>query len=1042
MAQTFQRIGCLDRLATNYDPTATLQCNDCCTYKVTQIVGCTDRLASNYDSRATTSCKDCCTYETYSTKPLILFNEPLIPKPELFVLEDYSSYPYDINVNDGICIRDTGWEERGWTTLKDGVYYYDSGFFLYKEQLTYNVGSNVPNWDNNGSMSQIWAAFDRLLEKLPESRVFINRTDLTPWIIPLYSIDNPLTTNPNQSKFISDCDTVKGTIYTYEEGGSSTAITLQEEIKTTRDRLENLTYEYEQYLVYIKSLEREATKAEITKLDNLKQEISLLREELGVLEKSFANATIINDTYVRNHFMACLCGTETTPAPCETRYYDRTNPEVVTYEKITKGHSECIRSLEEYITILKNQRDLGWTGWQTTFFNEFLFQSMGISVDDSKFIVENFFNSNQGYYPYNSNTLDNISGRKRSLMILDGAFKNGANFWIPAPRQFATDIINKKECCDIVGGLYKDGYYIQKDGSAVSAGVCLCEEIKKPCPTLSSGEIEIITEVIETRQGVQQITYVDVPEECCSNASLQSRMKGNFIWDGKRCVLSQEDNSNVCDTSTVITINETPIDIGRTTCIDNTVTVSAYIYFEQPENRCTNGVLVSDTSDKLTDEFLGILKNPPETMGELASFAQQTGSLSAQYDGGTQNPTPTPQKSNCCYDTETPIQGQLVIQDLNFNIINSTAIEYVDTFSSTQTNINTNTNVGQGFNKWIKLTTTIDLTAFNTSTFNIAVEFTQGLFKCCNYDIFFDDIEVGCLQPGVREIYMTEPCVGFDLSSCVIDNKKSWVYNPGTEQMSSNVYDNIVRQNGTRGMNIEQTGIIRAGGHGAINRVFAPSVDAELDFRDTDYFNLHGVIERHSKLVLNSKQLILQFNMCADDDCIIGPYGYLIDDEGNYILDDDGGRIIIEEEHIQFPNLVELERFKKTFQGFWVQIIEQFIPATTIFVAGEKWCNNRICEEKVVADYLLDARGTDLSPAPVSENIVEAPNQPDVNTSEQNTPITTSISDPNESVNIGETGSTNNVTDSGPIKVGNYQLYATDNIDPELARRTKIRSLA
>jgi hypothetical protein len=52
-------------------------------------------------------------------------------------------------------------------------------------------------------------------------------------------------------------------------------------------------------------------------------------------------------------------------------------------------------------------------------------------------------------------------------------------------------------------------------------------------------------------------------------------------------------------------------------------------------------------------------------------------------------------------------------------------------------------------------------------------------------------------------------------------------------------------------------------------------------------------------------------------------------------------------------SLLQLEDYKKTFQSFWVRMIEQFVPATTIFVSGEKWCNNDelICTEFEECDY-------------------------------------------------------------------------------------------
>ena len=44
-------------------------------------------------------------------------------------------------------------------------------------------------------------------------------------------------------------------------------------------------------------------------------------------------------------------------------------------------------------------------------------------------------------------------------------------------------------------------------------------------------------------------------------------------------------------------------------------------------------------------------------------------------------------------------------------------------------------------------------------------------------------------------------------------------------------------------------------------------------------------------------------------------------------------------------SIYDLINYKKNFQSFWVKFIEQFIPATTIFVSGEKWSNrnDEIC---------------------------------------------------------------------------------------------------
>ena len=42
---------------------------------------------------------------------------------------------------------------------------------------------------------------------------------------------------------------------------------------------------------------------------------------------------------------------------------------------------------------------------------------------------------------------------------------------------------------------------------------------------------------------------------------------------------------------------------------------------------------------------------------------------------------------------------------------------------------------------------------------------------------------------------------------------------------------------------------------------------------------------------------------------------------------------------LKYLSIQELEQYKKQFQSFWIPFMEQFIPATTIWVAGERWCN-------------------------------------------------------------------------------------------------------
>ena len=64
--------------------------------------------------------------------------------------------------------------------------------------------------------------------------------------------------------------------------------------------------------------------------------------------------------------------------------------------------------------------------------------------------------------------------------------------------------------------------------------------------------------------------------------------------------------------------------------------------------------------------------------------------------------------------------------------------------------------------------------------------------------------------------------------------------------------------------------------------------------------------------------------------------------------------------------LLELEGYKKTFQSFWVQFVEQFVPATTIFVSGERWCNrpDDICTQYDECDFDFEFVEGDVTTIP------------------------------------------------------------------------------
>jgi hypothetical protein len=63
---------------------------------------------------------------------------------------------------------------------------------------------------------------------------------------------------------------------------------------------------------------------------------------------------------------------------------------------------------------------------------------------------------------------------------------------------------------------------------------------------------------------------------------------------------------------------------------------------------------------------------------------------------------------------------------------------------------------------------------------------------------------------------------------------------------------------------------------------------------------------------------------------------------------------------VSYLSLYELEQYKKQFQSFWLPFMEQFIPATTIWVAGERWCNEP-CPILNVCDYDFELVEAEIS---------------------------------------------------------------------------------
>jgi hypothetical protein len=272
----------------------------------------------------------------------------------------------------------------------------------------------------------------------------------------------------------------------------------------------------------------------------------------------------------------------------------------------------------------------------------------------------------------------------------------------------------------------------------------------------------------------------------------------------------------------------------------------------------------------------------------------------------------------CCYNTSNPITAKISLSDSNLN----NSLTQVVTYNSES----------DGFDTWVQLKTTLPPST-TTNIFDVVLQIDTGLNCCCEYDVFVDRIGVLCTGTSESLVVNDIKCPGFDLTK-VIDNKKSWVYNPGLPEVGISEYDIIERADGSFGL---------IAGEGTINRTFAPSPDAEIPWRYTNYWEQSSVYEKHSNLVLNSKELWLTFDMCAD--CPISgttlacPSGYTLSAGTIYCY---SGSVITSattEISVTYLSLLNLEKYKKQVQSFWIPFMEQFTPATVIWVSGERWCN-------------------------------------------------------------------------------------------------------
>jgi len=74
---------------------------------------------------------------------------------------------------------------------------------------------------------------------------------------------------------------------------------------------------------------------------------------------------------------------------------------------------------------------------------------------------------------------------------------------------------------------------------------------------------------------------------------------------------------------------------------------------------------------------------------------------------------------------------------------------------------------------------------------------------------------------------------------------------------------------------------------------------------------------------------------------------------------------------VTYLSLQELENYKKQFQSFWIPFMEQFIPATTVWVAGERWCNEP-CAIIEPCDYDFELVEAEVTSIPIPSGKIKS----------------------------------------------------------------------
>lgn len=770
-------VGCMDPQASNYNPLATDPCgpfgpptvnpngtytSGCCIYPNKSLTGCMDPQATNYNPNVTINCDDCCNYGTSTTNgsPVLVSNRPVVFNPgSVFnrrsqrTDDPCASLVFGFNVNGQVIVSglpNSSPEIEGCcnevTIGQPVTWLVDEGCFLLDPTNNTLCDSLL---DGSSSTEEIenritcvncnnFAWWDNLYTSLNGDSLQNTDPDLWDFLISVITSDptNPLNPNFGNGSF-------------YIDNATGQPITNQ----ICCDGLPDSNY----------------------------------------VETLLETGEIVS---------ACLCDTiEETELNCE-----------------------CITSVDQFTAIA------GTVEGGPLLLNVATLTSLGLTVDQANFVIGNLFNPGDF-------TGDGIPDSVNAQILIGNVlyvtggfylcFQNSSNVvdtLIGGSNQPNTSpiAVNSAKCTDL-GGFF-DGI------------LCYCNP-QEDC-NLNFDDIQIVTTLDQYNQQVSVATFngESLSETCC----LQLAEENNLPW-----AYTSYNGSFQCFTRDPNPCLPLEFNLNRDLIepeCENPLDISVSFYFKTPDNICVE-----------PEEDDDIIIIDPEEDPCLLRFDEENNLI--DYNStriirpSLLTPTPGDDEEEindgkpCCFNPSTPIQTQLVVKDDNDIVVHTS-----EPFSFIE------------FETWYDLTTQYELpTTGITEGYKVSLQFTSGLNCCCVYDIFLDNISFSCSEDEVITEIIKDKCPGFDLVP-VIDNKKSWVYNPGNlnysgiRNQSGRLIDNDIINNGELGL---------IGGYGTINRIFAPSPDADLPWRYTDYFNQSSILEKHSNLVLNSKELYLTFDMCS-----------------------------------------------------------------------------------------------------------------------------------------------------------------------------------